>query len=257
MSENQTKICNNCGAVCNIYDTYCKKCSNSFDAQTMSNEQIIDGIDDNDVKDFIEKNADYYEKKIRKSKNKKWFIQLNFAALLFGPTWFFYRKMYKFAVIYATILIVLSSALSIILPLTFKNSIDEYYFAKNEYSNYINSGGEILVFEEGTIAVSGTNPSYKILRDNLNDAKNKIKLITVLINVPVLVVNVLFRLFGNAFYKKYIIENMNSSNGGVSMKFAILGLIVVNIISLSVSLIALQIPAVSDFAYASQNYWIY
>ena len=87
-------FCDNCGTKCNIGDTYCKSCSHTLSHLDYLDDQIIDGMDNLELKNRIGKNADYYINKFAKSK-KKWFIQLNFAALLFGPTWFFYRKMNK------------------------------------------------------------------------------------------------------------------------------------------------------------------
>ena len=113
--------------------------------------------------------------------------------------------MYKIAMIYAAILILLSSLLSLVLPTVFKADVERYYVAKETYSNYINSGGEVNLYKEPpySMVVIGTHPTYQKIRDNLDAAQNKIRLIDFLITAPVFVINILFRLFANSIYKNY------------------------------------------------------
>ena len=247
-------VCDNCGAKCNVADAYCKSCSHTLSRSDNLGEQIIVGMEDAELKNQIGKNADYYINKFAKSK-KKWSIQINFAALLFGPAWFFYRKMNKIAVIYAAILILLSSLLTLVLPTVFKADVERYYDAKQTYSDYINSGGEVNLYKEPpySTVVIGTHPTYKKIRDNLDDAQNKIRLIEFLITAPVFVINILFRLFANAIYKNHIALNINCNKNGVSMKNAVVGLGLMNLIMFVVSLLLNQIPAVSQFTEATQT----
>ncbi len=252
-------VCDNCGAKCDIDDTYCKSCFHTLSHSAYLDEQIIDGIENSELKNCIGKNSDYYIKKFAKNKGK-YFIQLNFAALLFGPTWFFYRKMYKFAIVYATILILLSSLLTLVLPTVFKSDVEGYYVAKETYSNYINTGGEVLLYKEApySTVVIGTHPTYQKIRDNLDAVQNKIRLIEFLITAPVFVINILFRLFANSIYKNHITLNIHSNNNGVSMKSAISGFVMVNLVMFIIFLLLNQISVVSKFAEATQTlfYWI-
>lgn len=252
-------VCDNCGAKCDIDDTYCKACSHTLSHLDYLYDQIIDGIENSELKNYIGKNSDYYIKKFAKKKSK-WFIQLNFAALLFGLAWFFYRKMYKFAIVYAAILILLSSLLTLVLPTVFKADVERYYGAKETYSDYINSGGEVYLYEEPpySTVVIGKHPTFQKIRDNLNDAQNKIRLIEFLITVPVFIINILFGLFANSIYKNHITLNICSNNNGVSIKSAIGGLILVNFVMFIVSTLLSQISVVAQFTEATQTlfYWI-
>lgn len=247
-------VCNNCGAKCALGDTYCKSCSHTISHSDYSDKPIIDGIENSELKAFIDKNADYYMDKFTKPK-KKWFLQLNFAALLLGPTWFFYRKINKIAVIYAAILILLSSLLSLVLPTVFNTDVENYYAAKQAYSDYINSGGEVNLYKEPpySTVVIGTHPTYQKIRDNLDAAQNKIRLIEFLIDAPVFVINVLFGFLANAFYKNHIALNIHSNNNGVSVKNAIVVLILVNLIIFIISLLLNQVSVVSQFIEATQT----
>ena len=247
-------VCDNCGAKCDIDATYCKTCSHTLSHSDYFDDQIIDGIENSELKNYIGKNSDYYIEKFAKKKSK-WFIQLNFAALLFGPIWFFYRKMYKFAIIYAAILIALSSLLTLVLPTVFKTDVERYYSTKETYSDYINSGGETLLYKEPpySTVVIGIHPTCQKLRDNLYDAQNKIRLIEFLITVPVFIINLLFRLFANSIYKNHIILNICSNNNGVSMKSAIGGFILVRFVMFIVSALLSQISVVAQFTEATHT----
>ncbi len=254
--SNKFIVCDNCGTKCNLDDTYCKVCSQTL---TRSDNQIIDGIENAELKNYIGKNADYYIEKFTGNKGKL-FVQFNIAALLFGPTWFFYRKMYKFAAIYAAILILLSSLLSLIIPMVSKSDVERYYVAKETYTNYLNSGGEVNLYKEppySTVPI-GIHPTFQKIRDDLDAAQNKIRWMEFWIAAPVFVINILFRLFANAIYKKHITENIHANNNGVSMKSAIGGLVLVNLIMFVISLLLNQVSAVSRFTEATQTllYWI-
>ena len=82
-------------------------------------------------------------------------------------------------------------------------------FLPQTYSNYINSGGEVYLYKEPpySTVVIGTHPTYQKIRDNLDDAQNKIRLIEFLITAPVFIINILFRLFANSIYKNHIALN--------------------------------------------------
>jgi len=160
MSDNFI-ICDNCGTKCNVGDTFCKVCFQSLAGSDHLGNQAIDGIENAELEKFIGKNADYYIKKFAGNKDKL-FVQLNVAALLFGPTWFFYRKMRKFAAMYAAVLILLSSLLSLALPMVFKTDVEEYYVAREAYINYINDTNSNIEFDEWRNTIS----DYAVAKDN-------------------------------------------------------------------------------------------
>ena len=222
-------------------------------------KQIIETMDNEKLREVLNKNADYYTEKFKKT-DKKWAPQLNFAALFFGPTWFFYRKMYKIAVIYAAAVVLLSCLLGAVLPAIFKADVDNYFDAKQAYTEYVNSGGETLLFEDPpySTVVIGTHPTYQKLRDNLKAAQNKIMLINFFVTVPVNVLNILFRLFANSIYKNHITQNADTFEGGVSMKNAVLFHIAVAVATAAISVMLSNIQIVSQFTEATQTlfYWL-
>lgn len=252
------KICNNCGAPCNADDIYCKSCHQDLSKVDENNESVIEGIDNNALKEYIGKNSHYYLGKFSKAKDKKVFMQLNFSALLFGPTWFIYRKMNKLATVYIAVMVILSSILYVIMPTVFAKDVDNYYTAEKEYSDYVNAGGEVFAYDDNN-AIVGSNDIFKALNDDLRSAQNKIILINILISAPVLIVNILFRLFGNAAYKDHIITNFADEDGGTVSKFRafLVGIVLVNIIMVIISLLLSLIPDVAEFQKSFETFRYY
>ncbi len=250
--SNHTKICNNCGATCEINASYCRNCSQDFPKVSIDDEQIIDAIPNNELKEFIGKNSDYYFKKFSKIKDSKLNLQLNFSALFFGPIWFFYRKMYKEAILFATILILMSSFLSIIIPTVFKSDIDAYYTSKDVYANYVNSDKELYIFGENAYDMT-IHPEYEKIENDLIASQNKIRLIDFLINAPVFAFNIIFRLLANSLYKKHVIKCISTLDGGTSIKSAIIATFLLDIIYFIIPILLLQIPVFSDFHNATRN----
>lgn len=224
---------------------------NSFDRDE---DQVIDGIDNAELKKYLGKNSEYYVKKFAEKKDKKWFIQINFAALFFGTTWFFYRKMDKIALISATVLILLSSLLTLALATVFQSDVEKYYTAKERYASYVNSGGEVLLFKDPPYSsvVIGTHPTYEKLVNELDSAQNGIRWIAFFIAAPVVVPSLLLRLFANSIYRKHIRANIHGNRFGVSQKSAIDGLILVGAGILLCYFLLNLVPAVSRFIQATQ-----
>lgn len=81
--NNDYIVCNNCGAKCNIHDLYCKSCSQKLSGSDNVEKQIIDGIDNTELRSFIGENADYYTEKFAK-KQSNGFILMYIAMMIFS-----------------------------------------------------------------------------------------------------------------------------------------------------------------------------
>lgn len=252
-------ICEKCGAKCQQGDLYCRACFSTLSNLDASDREIFEGVDTEELTEYLGPKPYYYIEKFRKAKKKR-YLQINLCALLFGPPWFFYRKMYKAGILFSAAIILLSALPTLILPVVFKADVDRYYAAKEAYSDYINSGGEVNLYKEppySTVPI-GLHPTYKKLRDDLDAAQKKIRWLERGTVLPSLVVNFLFRLCANCFYKNYIRLNIRKTIGGVNKSAAILGFLGVNAASLVISLLLSLVPAVSAFVEATQTlyYWI-
>lgn len=244
---NNIIICNSCGAKCSSADPYCKKCSEPLNSTREFNRSAIEGIDNEQLKAFVGKNADYYTEKFTKSGGKRWFLQINWPALLLGHIWMFYRKMRKFAVLYAVIVFGLSAIFSVGIPLLFRKDVDTYFECKAAYDEFLDSGEETSFFykDENGVTLMESNPVYKELRNNLATAQTKIRWLNWAVEFPPLLVSLILRLSANSMYKQHIIGNIDTSEGGTSKKQAFWGWLVVWVMLLVAGLLLLSIDAVS------------
>ena len=247
-------VSKSCGEKCSVNDVCCKNCSYSLSHSEVWKDQIIDGIDSEELKKRIGKNADYYTEKFAKKK-KKWFIQFNFAALIFGPAWFFYRKMYKIGILYTAIFLLLSSLLTVLVPTVLQKDVDQYYAAKKAYTNYVNSDREQYIWGEGEYSsyLVGLHPDYQEVTDNLKAAQNKIRWIDFLMSAPVLIINILIRLFANSIYKNHIASTPHSGDYGVSVKSAVVSFVATYVVAAGVAILLDLIPVVSRFSEAANS----
>ncbi len=246
-------VCDNCGTKCHANDVYCKTCSHPLAAFT---EQAIEGIDNQELRQFIGKNSEDYIKKFKKKKGD-WFLQINFAALLFGVTWFFYRKMYKVASLYTVGMLLLSMLLSIAVPTLFKEDVEAFYAAEKARADYIDSGGETHVYKDPPYSnvMIGRHPTYQKLSDDLLNAERKLHLMEWLIGLTVLVADILMRLLANAFYKRHIRQNIGTEKGGTSVTGAVIGFVAVDALSTLCSFVVCLIPVVAQFQVAVSKWY--
>ena len=242
-------ICENCGTKSDRNARFCKVCSSTLADAAV--QPVISGIKDAKLFQFIGKNSSYYMEKFAKKKGK-WFIQINFAALLFGPTWFFYRKMRKIAILYAASLLLFTVLLSVILPAVFLGDVERYFVAREAYSVYVNSDRECYIYKDPPYStyIKDLHPDYREVRDDLVQAQSRIRLVNRLTIIPVLIVNILVRLFANSIYKNHIAQNISDTPAGVSMKSAILGWLAVTVATYITAFLLILIPHVGRFTEA-------
>ncbi len=237
-------ICDNCGARCDIDDMYCKTCSHNILSSSVVDEsaRVIDGIEDEELEKYIGKHAKYYMNCFSRTK-KKWFIQFNLWAFVFGANWFFYRKMRKIAVTYVVAVTLFGCLLTLICALAFMPDLLRYSEAKEAYDEYLvaYSNGEVEMFSED---FGGYDPDYKIIRDELHDSEKTVKWVDRLITIPVLIVDILFRLSANSVYKQYITKKYYCTVGGTSLSSAIWGSILMNILRRVIQVLFYLIPVV-------------
>lgn len=69
-----------------------------------SKDEKIDGVRVGDMALYIQQNARHYIKKFIKGKK----VSFNWAALLFSPAWFFYRKLYKAGAVILALFVAIS-----------------------------------------------------------------------------------------------------------------------------------------------------
>ncbi|MBP3692576.1 MAG: DUF2628 domain-containing protein [Clostridia bacterium] len=203
---------------------------------------VIDGISNSALREYIDKNHDYYFKKFEKHKGKPHFFSLNFAALFFGETWFFYRKMYKTATFFTLIYILLTSVMIVACSYMFKAEVNEYKNAKLAYDTY-------MLDSEGFVSDDYEYASAELtsLTENLDSATKQISKVVFIAGLPALVFTFVVRLLANSIYKNHIIKNINFSKGGVSFPVGIISAVATTAVNTTIQDLLSLIPIIAQY----------
>lgn len=191
------EICPNCGAN-NPPDTlFCPTCGmprnvNGAEAQFNNpyvkfddpfKDVTIDGVSSKDMAEFIQGSSYEYIRKFSQKKHNGF----NWAAFIFGPLWFLYRKMYKIG---AAVLIVI-----MILAVSFSGPVNNF---TDSYNNAMEKAYYAQTDEE-------LNDAYEDVEQLLvSDDALFIQLFGVLIFVTSLCCGI----FGNTAYRKYCVKSI-------------------------------------------------
>lgn len=241
MSE-KTILCAHCGAVCRESESYCKACSHSLKKAIASAESTIDGVEDSQLRAYLDKNAEYYIRSFQKLKARRLPFQFNVAAFLLGVVWFFYRKITSVAVIFSAALIMLTILLHGLVPVLFRSTTDKFFEAREsyyEYSDYIHN--------ELDLDYSQTTPKADALRERLKYFCQQLRMIDIGITLVPLAINLIVPLCANALYKRHIVQTIHRSSGGTSVRNAVVAAVVLLAVTLLIACLLYQIPEVYRF----------
>lgn len=101
-------------------------------------EKTILGEDTRDLAAYVRMSLPAYYKKFKKVENGKK-STFNFAAFLFGPLWFFFRKLYKAGFLFTVIALCLTMAFQS--PMT--EALEGYYDLASQIEKLTQEGGEV------------------------------------------------------------------------------------------------------------------
>ncbi len=226
--SNTTVKCVNCGTICNAKDGFCKNCWTKLGDDAQQQGYIIDGIGQTEWEEYIDKNAKRYVDVYKKNNGKKWFLHINWAAMVFGLNWVLYRKMYKVAVIGFIVTSLITVALSVLflLPHTEEMKILNQDIAP--YKEYIEGGGQTIMHDADGAPYSPEIVQKGAMAENkLAKIEAKAKLKSFII-VPFTCL--FWGLFGDAIYKKHVIKNIKNKNGGASIGAVICGRMLLSLV---------------------------
>lgn len=119
--------CTNCGREAGQEDKFCNQCGSPLElkvshASTMETVGHFQEETDfeYDVKEFVGKNIDYYERKWQDSEYKNG-LSFNIAGFLLSPLWLGYRKMYK-PIFFIAIIFLISDLVLYLIGYTYSGS---------------------------------------------------------------------------------------------------------------------------------------
>ena len=117
------KKCGNCGATVIKGDVMCRTCGKLIqnDCRYIEQEEdTIDGANVSELSLFIGQNSSRYVDIFAKNEGKKIFFHMNWSAMFFNVYCMFYRKMYKYGIIFLIVSMMFSIALTSIVCTAFK-----------------------------------------------------------------------------------------------------------------------------------------
>jgi len=226
------KRCPNCGATFIEGDAYCRTCNTPLEYQPISQEAMLEGIKKSDWHLFIDKNSSRYVNVFSKNEGKKVFLNMNWAAMFFNIYWMFYRKMYKYAIIYLIISTVFSITLSALVLPTIKSDILEAQKILEPHNQYLDNSNDLYsAYPDGSVVASEilnlTTPEEEY--DNAIDAIMRKWAFRII--VPSIIFNVIFGLLADCIYRRYILRNINYKRGGTSGWSLACGVIIYGLIN--------------------------
>ncbi len=152
-------ICPHCGAIlkAEIEAEFLPKNSNVFiDGQPVDDMDFIDAektVTVGEAAHFIQRSKESYIKTFLDAKVNSRRPKFNFASLLFGPYWFFFRKIYKSGFIYSGILFAIKCCTTALSARAFSEAIA--FLINNMAAFESSSVSSVLISEYSELIVKG------------------------------------------------------------------------------------------------------
>ncbi len=206
---------------------------NPFDAYP---KELCEGVATEEAAEFVQMNAFKYLQNFFYQKSGK--RTFNWAAFIFAPYWFFYRKLYKLGAIFLALILLISVGFSLIPSVQqFNNEVYEW---QNQYSNVSS-----LTEEEAEAAVTEAQALYK------NNTSGII--LTLVANGLSIGIQIFIGFKANKWYYEHTVakirqikaENADAQirklnfykQGGMSMGYAFLAVLANNTIVMAVNML--------------------
>ena len=163
---------------------------------------------------FIDKNSSRYVDIFAKNEGKKIFFHMNWSAMFFNVYWMFYRKMYKYAVIFLIISMLYSIGVTAISATAIKPAMLEAEKIIAPYAQYLNNTNDYnMAFTDGSVDMTeALNAATKY--DRKIDAI--IGKMTFWVIIASIVFSTLFGLLADCIYRSHVLHNINRTRGGTS-----------------------------------------
>lgn len=214
--ENPDLRCPRCGEPCGVDTLVCPTCGNRLGvvppgASYSFNEDYfmrgvdvpantdLGGVTAKDAAIFVQHRAGVYVRKFQKQNDKGKKTGWNWAAFLFSPFWFFYRKAYKAGAFFLGLWMILSAFLFV--PL-------EKVLAQSEQTvlQYITID-ETTTLEQVLQAFEALDDTA---RQAVKQAGDRLTKAVVLFYAALFVPNIFAALFADHLYKKKVVKDVQS-----------------------------------------------
>ncbi len=174
------------------------------DARTIYGaDTTIDNISVTEVAEYVQKNSNKYIGKFLDMQEKKTKISWNWSAGIFSAFWCFYRKMTGCGLALVAILLSCYMISSVVPAMVYEN------FKPEVYEEYVEISYELYDEMEEALETGVISDEYYTLYFAL--LTSPVNLTSYLMMAMLfLITSVIFGFFGNYFYKKKIIKDINT-----------------------------------------------
>ena len=208
------KKCPNCGATVINGDTYCRTCNTPLNYEPTPQEALLYGIKKSDLHLFIDKNSSRYVDVFAKNEGKKIFLHMNWAAMFFNIYWMFYRKMYKYAVIFLIVTMLFSIGVTVIATTAIKPAMLESKKIIAPYAQYLNNSNNYnMAFTDGTVDMTEVLNAVNKYDREIDRIIGKMSFWVIAASI---IFSTLFGLLADCIYRSHVLRNINRTRGGTS-----------------------------------------
>lgn len=204
--------CAACGTPYSAWNNFCSHCGEPLEPSPPPEEETLDGVAVSEWHLFIDKNASQYMEIFEKHKHKKVFLHMNWAAMFFHIFWLFYRRMYKYALIFLAVILLFATLVTTGLLAAFKPELEAAEDIIKPYTHYLEGDIDSLYYEDiDTLnAVHHATVEY---RRTINAVNGKVLFWSLFSS---LLLQAVFGLLADCLYRTYIRKHIRYTNGGTS-----------------------------------------
>ena len=147
-----------------------------------------------------------------------WHWPCAILSFLFGPIgaalWFFYRKMYKYAVIFLVVSLLYSIGVTAIAATAIKPAMLEAEKIIAPYAEYLsNSNAHNMAFTDGTVDVTEVLTAATKYDREIDKIIGKMSFWVITASI---IFSALFGLLADCIYRSHVLHNVNRTRGGTS-----------------------------------------
>ena len=179
------------------------------DARTVyGSDAQIDGIPATEVAEYVQKNSTQYVGTFLEMQEKKTKVKWNWSAGLFSVFWCLYRRMTAMGLAFLAILFSVNLLSSTAVLFVYKSANPAVYERYMEDTNDISAQMQDFMTNGQTYSTDSAVSLYSDYVQKI--VLSPINITAVIINIAaVLIVNIILGFFGNYFYKKRIVKDIN------------------------------------------------
>lgn len=204
--------CSACGTPYSQWYKFCANCGEPLQPSPPPEEETLDGVAVSEWHLFIDKNASEYIEIFERYRGKKVFLHMNWSAMFFHIYWLFYRKMYKYALVFLAVILLFSMLVTTVLTTAIKPELIAAQDIIAPYSDYLDENHGTFYYED-IDTLKAIQEALTQYNKAVNAVKGKFLFWSLFSS---LLLQAAFGLFADCLYRSYIRKHIQHTSGGTS-----------------------------------------